>query len=561
MVAMATTRATLDKITKKRRSVNSSANNSIYRYQAPYNTGNDFVYRDNFAMSQAESDEAEGEISDGDRMTVNQKSGNRYHANWLNMMLPRLRVAKDLLRDDGIILVNIDEHEVTNLQKICVEIFGGENDLGTIIWDKRNPKGDARGISSQHEYILAFSKVKDSFLANCEMVRPKKNAKLILRKSEQLFRKVNSSFTLENANQEFQTWIASQKDLSGGEKAYNRIDENGDVFQSVSMGWPNNKVAPDDYFVALIHPTTNKPCPVPPKGWRNPSSTMRDLLSANLILFGKDETTQPRRKYLLKENMNENIPSLLYYGGSDSEMLSQMKMPFDTPKVVSIVMEHLMSFTKNDDTVLDFFSGSATTAHAVMQLNAEDGGNRQFIMVQVPEVADEKSEAHKAGYKNICEIGKERIRRAGEKIKADVEKSNEQLKDGEEPKQVPDIGFKVFRTADTNIRWTHLALNAKEGFEIDGYNTPMEGKDIIDFMEGYTDIDVVYEILLRQRDIPLSATVEKLDIGNRTYLFADAYVVCLDDTITEELVDGLASIEPTPIKFVLRDSAFDDDIH
>ena len=235
---------------------------------------------------------------------------------------------------------------------------------------------------------------------------------------------------------------------------------------------------------------------------------------------------------------------------------------FDTVKPVDLIVKaiNLSLAGDSDDIVLDFFSGSATAAHAVMQLNAEDGGNRQFIMVQVPEVTDEKSEAHKAGYKNICEIGKERIRRAGEKIKADVEKTNEQLKDGEEPKQVPDIGFKVFRTADTNIRWTHLALNAKDGFEIDGYNTPMEGKDLTDFMEGYTDIDVVYEILLRQRDIPLSSTVEKLDIGNRTYLFADAYVVCLDDTITEELVDGLASIEPTPIKFVLRDSAFDDDI-
>ena len=524
----------------------------------PYNTDGDFIYRDSFIQSQDESDEAEGEISDGERLVANQMSNNRYHANWLNMLYPRLRVAKDLLCDNGVILINIDEHEVTNLQKLCVEVFGDSNDLGTIVWDKRNPKGDARGVSYQHEYILVFAKNKEIFLSISKMMRPKKNAEAMLKKAEQIFRKVSLTFTLEEANQEFQAWVSTQKDLSGGEAAYKLIDENGDLYQTVSMAWPNNKKAPDDYFIPLIHPVTKKPCPVPAKGWRNPPATMKELLDADLICFGVDETNQPRRKYLLKENMSENIPSLLYYGGSDTDMLAEMGIPFDTPKVVNIVKEHILAFASTNDIILDFFSGSATTAHAVMQLNAESEGDayRKFIMVQVKEDLDKNYEEATSDAKTvikkaidflesigkphfITEIGKERMRRAGERV------------------DKGDIGFRVFRVADTNIRWTHMALT-NEQLDLD--ESMLSDKDRLDFMPGYTDIDVVYEILLRQRDIPLSSKVEKLEIGSRTYMFADAYVVCLDDTITAELVEVLAAVEPTPIKYVFRDSAFDDNI-
>lgn len=542
----------------------------------PYNTGNDFLYRDSFTMSRTESDEAEGETVDGERMVINQRSSNRYHANWLNMIYPRLHVARDLLRDDGVIIVNMDEHEIANLQKVCTEIFGDGNELGTIIWDKRNPKGDARGISYQHEYIVMFAKNKESFLASCKMLRPKKNAHAMLKKAEQIFRKIGLTFTLGDANQEFQVWVSAQKELSGGEAAYKYIDANGDVYRPVSMAWPNNKKAPDEYFIPLIHPITGKPCPVPAKGWRNSSATMKELMDRGLIIFGKDENTQPNRKYLLKDNIYENIPSLLYYGGSDTDMLAEMGIPFDTPKAVSIVKEHLLSFTSADDIVLDFFSGSATTAQAVMQLNAENSCNlyRKFIMVQIREdldinyekaPRDEKTFIKKAidfldsigKPHNVSEIGKERIRRAGEKIRAEIEAKNAQLKYGEEPIQIPDTGFKVFRTADTNIRWTRQAL--KQG-EISPYYSPLTDKDKLDFMPGFTDIDVVYEILLRQRGIPLSAKVEKIGIGERTYRFADAYVVCLDNKITSHIVAALAAIKPTPIKYVLRDSGFDDDI-
>lgn len=524
--------------------------NIIY-IDPPYNTGSDkFIYPDNFDQTDLEAGAAEGDVDEnGIKLITNQDGTRRYHTNWLNLMYPVLKTSWDLLADDGVILINMDEHEIVNLQKLMNEIYRENNELGTIIWDKRNPKGDAKGIAYQHEYIVVFAKNIENYLMNNNVKRPKKNAEKILDRAQKLFSKMSSSITLEDVNKEFSNWINSQQDFSGGEKAYNKIDGNGDVFQSVSMAWPNKKQAPDDYFIPLIHPIANKPCKVPEKGWRNPSATMNDLLEKDLILFGSDETTQPRRKYLLKENMYENIPSLLYYGGSDEDLLKKLGIPFDTPKVVNVCKEHITSFAQKDAIVLDFFSGSATTAHAVMQLNASDDGDRKFIMVQVPEACDEKSEAYKLGFKNICDIGKERIRRAGDKIKEDN-------KDKEGIDRL-DNGFKVFKVADTNIRWFSEAIKS----DVLDYDMTMTDKDKIDFNPGYTDLDVVYEILLRHRDIPLSTSVDQLtEIGNRTYIFADTVVVCLEESISDSMIDKIAAIEPMPTKIILRDSAFGDNI-
>lgn len=243
------------------------------------------------------------------------------------MMYPRLKLARELLSDEGIILINIDENEYVNLQNIMREVFGEQNDLGTIVWDKRNPKGDSTGIAMQHEYIVAYSKQKNFIADKHTLQRPKKNAESMLAKARSLYGKISPTYSLEDANREYKAWIKTKTELTGGEKAYSNIDEQGRVYQPVSMAWPNKKKAPDDYFVPLIHPITGKPCPVPPRGWRNPSSTMQDLLDKGLILFGTDESTQPRRKYLLDENMMENIPSLLYNGSSDTAMLERMALP------------------------------------------------------------------------------------------------------------------------------------------------------------------------------------------------------------------------------------------
>ena len=480
---------------------------------------------------------------------ANTESNGRFHTDWLNMIYPRLKVAKDLLSEDGVILINMDENEITNLQKICGEVFGGSNDLGTIVWDKRNPKGDAKGISYQHEYILVYAKNIVEITTKCKLMRPKKNAKMMIAKANQLFAKVSSTYTLEQANNEFADWIASQKDLSGGERAYNRIDENGKVFRGVSMAWPNKKKAPDEYFIPIIHPITKKPCPVPERGWRNPPQTMKQLLEEGMILFGKDETTQPNRKYILEENMYENIPSLIYYGGSDTAMLSQMGIPFDTPKVVDIVKEHIQSLSDNNSIILDFFSGSATTAHAVMQLNAEDGGNRKFIMVQLPEATDEKSEAYKAGYKNICEIGKERIRRAGKKIVEEQEKKRMEeglfagSSAGSEARPL-DIGFRVLKLDSSNMQ--------------DVYYSPEQFNENLLFEDNIkpdrTEEDLLFQAMI-ELGIELSAKIEKQELAGKTvWSVANGYLMaCFDKDVNETTITEIA--RQKPYYFVMRDSS------
>ena len=507
----------------------------------PYNTGNDFVYEDDFSEDIDSYMSRSNQYDDqGNQLVQNSDSNGRFHTDWLNMIYPRLRVAKDLLSEDGVILINMDENEITNLQKACLEIFGSSNDLGTIVWDKRNPKGDAQGVSYQHEYILVYAKNKSIFTSCCKMQRPKKNAAAILKKASQLYSKLSPSYTLSDINADFSSWIRAQPDFTGGEKAYNKIDENGEPYQAVSMGWPNKKKASDDYFFPLIHPVTHKECPVPPRGWRFPSTTLKKMVESGKIIFGNDEATQPRSKYLLKENMYENIPSMLYYGGSDTDMLSQLGIPFDTPKVVSICVEHIRAFTNRDDIILDFFSGSATTAHAVMQLNAEDGGQRKFIMVQLPEACDEKSEAYKAGYKNICEIGKERIRRAGRKIRDDSGLSAADL----------DIGFRVLRLDSSNMQ--------------DVYYNPMNlSQSLLDLTTDNikpdrTPEDLLFQVMLELGVLPSSKIVETEIDGKMVFDVADGFLLaCFDKGVTTETVTAIAKRQP--YYAVFRDASMADD--
>jgi adenine-specific DNA-methyltransferase len=310
----------------------------------PYNTGKDFIYEDDFAEDAGEFLRRDGQYDEqGNRLAPNLDSNGRFHTDWLNMIYPRLRVARDLLAEDGVIIINIDENEITNLQKICVEILGSGNDLGTIIWDKRNPKGSVKGVSYQHEYILAYAKNILAFTEKCKMQRPKKNARIMFDKAAQFYRRISANYTFEEANKDYARWISQQSDLTGGEKAYSSFDENGNIYRLVSMAAPDKPETRSHR--PLLHPVAQKPCPVPAKGWRFPDKSMDELLAKGEIVFGADENTQPSRKYLLKENTYDNIPSLLYYGGSDSDLLSSLGIPFDTPKVVNIIKEHMQLMT------------------------------------------------------------------------------------------------------------------------------------------------------------------------------------------------------------------------
>lgn len=515
----------------------------------PYNTGNDFIYPDDYSDNLESYFKITGQKDDeGNKISTNSESGGRYHTNWLNMMYPRLRLAKNLLAEEGVILIHIDEHEFINSNKIIEEIFGEENNLGEIVWDKRNPKGDSKGIACQHEYLIIYAKNKQELVGICSITRTKKNANSILEKSRYFWDKYkNKQFTFEQVNLEFKNWISQQKEFSGGEKAYCNIDERGDVYRLVSMAWPNKKQAPQEYFVPLIHPVTNKECPIPSRGWRNPPKTMEELMNKGLIIFGKDETIQPTRKYLLKDNMEENVPSLIYYGGSDDKLLQLLQIPFDTPKVLNISKELIKVFVNNDSIILDFFSGSSTTAHAVMQLNTEDKGNRKFIMVQLPEKCDENSEAYKAGYKNICEIGKERIRRAGDKI-VEENKDKEGIED-------LDIGFKVFKLDTSNIKpWNP-----------DYDNLEMTLEDSINnFVPGRKEEDIVYEIMLKY-GIDLTYPVDVKEVcGKKIFSIGfGALIVCLDSEITLELVNEIVKykneLNPKICRVVFRDNGFKTD--
>ncbi len=295
----------------------------------PYNTGKDFVYSDSWKQDKAEYWEDAEITENGFKIDTNADTDGRFHSNWLNMMYSRLLIARQLLKEDGVIVIHIDEHEEHHLRKLCEDIFGEENFLGNIIWDKQNPKGDAKSIGYQHENIMLFAKSSEYLFSVSDLRREKPNANQILKKAEKLFKKVSKT-GLDEVNSEFKEWIKYQP-FSGGERAYDKIDKNGNVYQSVSMAWPNKKKAPDQYFIPLIHPTTKKECPIPERGWRNPPETMEDLLKKNLILFGVDETTQPRKKYLLKENLVENIPSVISFGGSDDSLFKKWNLEFDNP--------------------------------------------------------------------------------------------------------------------------------------------------------------------------------------------------------------------------------------
>ncbi len=509
----------------------------------PYNTGNDFVYADDFADEVSEFFLRSNQVdSKGNRLTANPETSGRFHSDWLSMMYSRLKLSRNLLRDDGLIVIHIDENEYPNLEKLLAEIYGEKNNLGTIVWDKRNPKGDATGVAQQHELICIYCKDREFFKEACDFQRPKENAGKMLAKAKQILGKEGG--VTEKARKEYKDWV-NQQDLTGGEKAYNQIDDNGDVFRPVSMAWPNKKKAPEDYFIPLIHPVTGKECPVPERGWRNPPATMQELLKAGLIIFGSDEKTQPTRKYRLKDNLFENIPSLLYYGGSDDALLADLNIPFDTPKPVQVAKRLIQSICKNDDILIDFFAGSCTAAHALMLLNAEDGANRRFIMVQLPEECDEKSEARKLGYSVVSEIGKNRIRRAAKKIREEFSETlptrNTDL----------DLGFRVLKVDTSNMADVYYAPDALDKANLDLF--------VDNIKPDRTAEDLLFQVMM-DWGVDLALPIARRSIQGKEVFFVDdnALAACFDahGGVDEAFVKELAKSQP--LRVVFRDAGFKD---
>ena len=498
----------------------------------PYNTGSDFLYEDDYSSTKndyfSQSDYYDNQ---GNRMNHNTESNGRFHTDWLNMIYPRLKIAKDLLSDDGAIFIHIDEHEVYNLSCICNEIFGRENDLGTIIWDKRNPKGSVGGIAYQHESILCYCKNFDIFKKN-DFSKKKEHASEMVLKVSQLLRKFGK--VNDDVRSNYKEWLKSKaSEFSGGELAYSLIDDEGNIYRTVSMAAPDKPETRSHR--PLIHPKTNKPCPIPSKGWRYTDKTMDELLRKKRIEFGEDHTTQPTQIYLLKENLFESVSSVIYYGGSDDAL----GLPFDNPKPLYISKKIINFLSKEDDIILDFFSGSATTAHAVMKLNSEDGKNRKFILVQIPEECKPESKAFSLGFKDICQVGKERIQRASKEIHESNPENNGL-----------DLGFRVFKIDSSNMKDVYYNPSI--------INQNLLSSTIDNVKEDRTSLDLLFQVML-DLGIELSAKIEEKEVnGKKFYLVNENYLsACFDLNIDEKTIREIAKYKP--VYAVFRDASFESD--
>lgn len=490
----------------------------------PYNTGNDFVYEDDFADPINRYKEITAQTTKSNPETMG-----RFHTNWLNMIYPRLRLAANLLTDDGVIFISIDDHEVHNLRKVCDEVFGEENFIGNICHKSRASISNDKIISSNHNHILLYAK----------------NIELIF--------KNRASFGLS-------------PNLDG----FDKEDERG-KYKLVPVDGPGGakKGNPHYEFMGITG------------YWRFSKERMQKMYEDGYIVVTNNNLQQ---KYYLKDAEKSRRTDNTWwdeklYTSSATVKLTQLMGggSFDTPKPVELVYRMLELSTKDDDLVLDFFSGSATTAHAVMQLNKEDGGNRKFICVQLPEVTDENSEAFKAGYKNICEIGKERIRRAGVKLGGRdqvVGISSETTLFADETPLTPtpyhllpkfknfkaDVGFKVFKLDTSNLKtWDSTPIDSDNQEEMDLFVERLN--DMIDTIKpDRSDLDIVYEIMLKM-GIPLTYSVTAVDISGKTaYSIGDEclLLVCFQENISAEIIEQIVN-DYLPSKIVLSEKCFADD--
>ena len=490
----------------------------------PYNTGNDFVYEDDFKQSLDEYIENSGQLDDaGNRLVANTESNGRFHTDWLNMIYPRLKVAKDLLSEDGVIFISIDDNEVKNMISVCNEIFGEENLVATIPWQSRASIQNDTDFSVNHEYIVVYAKVR-------------RQANRRLKESNYKEWMKKDSFVCKPLPVDKSRFSNPDNDPRGAWKA--------DPFDA-----PN--VRPNLTY-EITNPNTGEKH-LPPRGrhWRTDVHKFASALADNRIIFGVNGLGRPQLKVFYEEKkMFGSIDNSWFSAdriGTTTNgtqevmvMFDNIKL-FDTPKPTTLLNKLLyLSNLEKDSLILDFFSGSATTAHAVMQLNAEDGGKRKFIMVQLQEECAENSEAYKAGYKNICEIGKERIRRAGKKIQEENPLTTQDL----------DIGFRVLKCDSSNME--------------DVYFTPKDYMDkqqslfIDNIKKDRNDEDLLFDAMLKL-DTPLSSKIERITIAGKTvYNVAQGHLMaCFDKNVTDEVITAIA--KEMPSYFVMRDSSQADD--
>lgn len=473
----------------------------------PYNTGNDFVYDDDFAVSQNDYDLFSGDVDDlGNRYRKNTETNGRFHSDWCSMMYSRLMVARSLLTEDGVIFISIDDHEQKNIRNICDEIFGESNFVSNFIWEKRLNRENRKEVSSRHDYILCYIKQKSE----------QQRSLLLLPMNE----KALSNYGNPD-NDPRGLWKSDPAHAQAG---------HGTKAQFYTLTAPNGKK----------HDLPSGRC------WLYTEPVMNEAIKENRIWFGKDGNGVPRIKtYLNAKERGLTPESLLFAKDVSTNEIAKNELKrlfdgiavFETPKPVELLKYFAIIASKSGDIILDFFSGSSATAHAVMQLNAEDCGNRKYIMVQLPEETPEDSEARKAGYDTIPEIAKERIRRAGKKIKEESPLTTQKL----------DTGFRVFRLADSNFEEVKKAPEEYDQSQLDLFLNNVKSDR--------TDLDLLFGAMLSwgvQLSLPM--TSEEVD-GKMIYSVNDGdLVACFADDITENIVKAMA--DKQPLRVLFRDSCF-----
>lgn len=482
----------------------------------PYNTGNDFVYADDFADPMARYKEVTQQTTKSNPETMG-----RFHTNWLNMMYPRLRLAANLLRDDGVIFISIDDNEVDNLKKLCNEVFGEENFLAQIVWEKRFTRSNnARLFASLTDYILVY------------------------RKSDAV------------------TYLRAPR-TEKSDSIYNNPDNDPrGVWTSVSYVNPATKEQRPNLTYSIKNPITGQEITHPTHAWKYEYETYQKHVSENRLYWGANgENTYPRLKKFLSEVEDGMVPVNLWKreevgttdaASKDLATLMEAKV-FDFPKPVELIktMVQIAALDK-DSIIIDFFSGSATTAHAIMQLNAEDGGNRKFVLVQLPEACEEKSPAFIAGYKNICEIGKERLRRAGKKLT----ETDGQMQIENSEKKPLDVGFRVFKLDSSNLQtWDATPVDELRMEDLLNRMNTMINRVKAD----RSDLDMVCEVMLKL-GVPLTYSVNKVAVNSKVaYTVGDdcLLLVCLAADITPEDVEAMAEYVPAKV-IISRDSFAND---
>ena len=526
----------------------------------PYNTGNDFVYDDDFAESTSEYLANSGQYDEqGNRLVANTESNGRFHTDWLNMIYPRLKVARDLLTEDGVIFISIDDNEVVNLKEICNEIFGSSNFVSQIVWEQGR-KSMAAQIAINHEYCLIYCKNRieniknDSLKSNHNWSDKKEGLEQIYNEYENLKNIYGSDYNaIEKGIKAFYKSL-SDDNPAKRQSQYKCVDSKGLYFPGdIAQGTGNGG------RFEILHPIPRRPCKLPKGGWRFGESKLPELLRENRIHFGEDETKVPCLKRYLKETEYEVASSVFYKDGRGASKRLQVLFDnsiFDFPKDEEIIKRFVAYVTSYNDSnepiiVLDFFSGSATTAHAVMKLNAEVGGNRKFIMVQLPEKTELNSEAYKAGYKTICDIGKERIRRAGKKIKEELAvKQHDERITTRQKELTLDIGFRVLKLDSSNMEnvyYSPVEYSQQELFaKTENVKSDRTGEDLL------------FQVML-ELGATLDSKIEQIEIkGKAIYNVANNYLVaCFDNEIDDSVVTTIAKMQPQYAVF--RDSSMTDD--